>query len=157
MDSQVGMVESSIGGFQVEGSSGNARAATLQTAHGEIKTPVFMPVGTQGTVKGVTAQMLRDVGAEMVLGNTYHLALRPGAEVVEALGGLQVFSGWRGPMLTDSGGGLVAAGSSSWTLDEKTLALVLAEDLPGATAVTVTLLAPSGLALPLGSVSPMST
>ncbi|MFO0867688.1 MAG: tRNA guanosine(34) transglycosylase Tgt [Pirellulales bacterium] len=81
-----------------------ARRAELQTPHGVVQLPAFMPVGTQGTVKGLTVDQLRDTGAQMILGNTYHLALRPGAEVVAALGGLHGFSGWTGPILTDSGG-----------------------------------------------------
>lgn len=84
--------------------STSARAGVFSTPHGDVATPAFMPVGTQGTVKGLTVEMLRSTGASMILGNTYHLALRPGAEVVEALGGLHRFSGWSGPILTDSGG-----------------------------------------------------
>ena len=81
-----------------------ARRGTLRTARGEVQLPAFMPVGTQGTVKGLTVDMVRRTGAEMVLGNTYHLALRPGAEIVAELGGLHRFMGWDGPILTDSGG-----------------------------------------------------
>ncbi|MEX2188858.1 MAG: tRNA guanosine(34) transglycosylase Tgt [Pirellulales bacterium] len=81
-----------------------ARAGVLSTPHGPVETPAFMPVGTQGTVKGVTIDQLRATGAQMILGNTYHLALRPSADVVESLGGLHAFTGWTGPMLTDSGG-----------------------------------------------------
>ena len=81
-----------------------ARRATLQTAHGVVELPAFMPVGTQGSVKGLTIDLLRGTGSQMVLGNTYHLALRPGAEVVGELGGLHRFMGWDGPILTDSGG-----------------------------------------------------
>jgi queuine tRNA-ribosyltransferase len=81
-----------------------ARAATFHTPHGAVDLPAFMPVGTQGTVKGLAVDAIRDTGAQMVLANTYHLALRPGEEVVRALGGLHAFSGWSGPMLTDSGG-----------------------------------------------------
>jgi queuine tRNA-ribosyltransferase len=83
---------------------GAARAGTLHTAHGEVPTPVFMPVGTAGTVKAMTADAVRDTGARMVLGNTYHLMLRPGAERVARLGGLHRMMDWRGPILTDSGG-----------------------------------------------------
>jgi queuine tRNA-ribosyltransferase len=82
----------------------SARAGSLATPHGVVETPAFMPVGTQGTVKGVTIDQLRATGAQMILGNTYHLALRPSADVVEAMGGLHKFSGWNGPILTDSGG-----------------------------------------------------
>jgi queuine tRNA-ribosyltransferase len=83
---------------------GAARAGTLHTAHGEVPTPVFMPVGTAGTVKAMTADAVRQTGARMVLGNTYHLMLRPGAERVARLGGLHRMMDWRGPILTDSGG-----------------------------------------------------
>jgi queuine tRNA-ribosyltransferase len=85
-------------------SDGAARAGTLLTAHGEVATPVFMPVGTAGTVKAMTADAVRETGARMVLGNTYHLMLRPGAERVARLGGLHRMMDWRGPILTDSGG-----------------------------------------------------
>ncbi len=81
-----------------------ARLGRLDTPHGSLETPAFMPVGTQATIKGLTPDMVRDAGARMVLANTYHLALRPGEEVVEALGGLHRFMGWDGPILTDSGG-----------------------------------------------------
>ncbi len=80
------------------------RLGKLTTAHGIVDTPAFMAVGTRGSIKGVTPEMARACGCQMVLGNTYHLMLRPGAEAVAALGGLQKFSGWNGPMLTDSGG-----------------------------------------------------
>jgi queuine tRNA-ribosyltransferase len=83
---------------------GAARAGTLVTAHGEVPTPVFMPVGTAGTVKAMTADAVRSTGAKMVLGNTYHLMLRPGAERVARLGGLHKLMDWHGPILTDSGG-----------------------------------------------------
>ncbi|NGM18602.1 tRNA guanosine(34) transglycosylase Tgt [Roseomonas stagni] len=83
---------------------GAARAGTLMTAHGEVPTPVFMPVGTAGTVKAMTADAVRSTGARMVLGNTYHLMLRPGAERVARLGGLHRMMDWHGPILTDSGG-----------------------------------------------------
>jgi len=81
-----------------------ARRSTLHTPHGPVEMPAFMPVGTLGTVKGVDVGRLRQTGAQMVLSNTYHLALRPGEETVAALGGLHKFMGWSGPMLTDSGG-----------------------------------------------------
>lgn len=81
-----------------------ARTGVFQTPHGPVATPAFMPVGTQGTVKGLTADALRATGAQMILANTYHLALRPGEDVVRDLGGLHRFSGWDGPILTDSGG-----------------------------------------------------
>lgn len=81
-----------------------ARRGTLNTPHGRVELPAFMPVGTQGTVKGLEIDQLRATGAQMVLANTYHLALRPGESIVERLGGLHRFMGWDGPILTDSGG-----------------------------------------------------
>ncbi|WP_442484722.1 tRNA guanosine(34) transglycosylase Tgt [Aeoliella sp. SH292] len=81
-----------------------ARLGVLSTPHGEVQLPTFMPVGTVGTVKGVTIDQVAATGAGVILGNTYHLALRPGADVVAKLGGLHAFSGWQGPILTDSGG-----------------------------------------------------
>ncbi len=94
-------------GFEVVAGGGGPvkpRAAVLDTAHGPVKTPVFMPVGTQGTVKAMTPRALREVGSQIVLGNTYHLHLRPGEETVRLAGGLHSFMGWAGPILTDSGG-----------------------------------------------------
>lgn len=81
-----------------------ARAGLLRTAHGDVATPTFMPVATQGTVKGLTVRQLRDAGAQMILSNTYHLSVRPGVDTVEALGGLHRFMAWDGAILTDSGG-----------------------------------------------------
>jgi queuine tRNA-ribosyltransferase len=81
-----------------------ARLGRLVTAHGEIETPAFMPVGTQGTVKAVLPRDLREMGCQILLGNTYHLYLRPGHEIIRTLGGLHRFMGWQGPILTDSGG-----------------------------------------------------
>src|SRR5918999_1572682 len=81
-----------------------ARLGRLVTAHGVIETPAFMPVGTQGTVKGVLPRDLREMGCQILLGNTYHLYLRPGAELIQELGGLHKFMGWDRPILTDSGG-----------------------------------------------------
>ncbi len=85
-------------------SSTSARRGRLQTRHGTIETPIFMPVGTQGTVKAVTPVQLRDIGAQIILSNTYHLNVRPGSELIRDLGGLHKFMGWDGPILTDSGG-----------------------------------------------------
>ncbi len=83
----------------------SARAGTLTTAHGDIQTPIFMPVGTVGSVKAVTQQQLKDeVNAQIILGNTYHLYLRPGTKIIEQAGGLHKFNGWDRPILTDSGG-----------------------------------------------------
>ena len=90
--------------FTVEASDGAARLGRLETAHGTVKTPAFMPVGTQAAVKGLTVDTVRASGAEVVLGNTYHLMLRPGAERIARLGGLHRFMNWPGPILTDSGG-----------------------------------------------------
>ena len=90
--------------FDVLATDGAARRGRLTTAHGVIDTPVFMPVGTQATVKTLTPDDLEGAGAQIVLGNTYHLLLRPGPDVVRDLGGLHRFMGWRGSILTDSGG-----------------------------------------------------
>jgi queuine tRNA-ribosyltransferase len=90
--------------FQLAARDGAARAGVLTTPHGDVLTPVFMPVGTQATVKGLTADMVRDAGAQIILGNTYHLALRPGDQLIADLGGLHTFMGWDRPILTDSGG-----------------------------------------------------
>ena len=98
---------------------GAARAGVLHTAHGEVPTPVFMPVGTAGTVKAMTADAVRATGARMVLGNTYHLMLRPGAERIARLGGLHRLMDWQGPILTDSGGFQVMSLSGLRTLDEQ--------------------------------------
>ncbi|SDB19054.1 tRNA guanosine(34) transglycosylase Tgt [Belnapia rosea] len=98
---------------------GAARAGVLHTAHGMVETPVFMPVGTAGTVKAMTADAVRATGARMVLGNTYHLMLRPGAERLARLGGLHRFMDWHGPILTDSGGFQVMSLAGLRTMDEE--------------------------------------
>jgi queuine tRNA-ribosyltransferase len=90
--------------FERLGVDGAARRGRLVTPHGEIETPAFMPVGTLGAVKGVTPAALERLGARVMLANLYHLALRPGVEAIERLGGLHAFTGWRGPLLSDSGG-----------------------------------------------------
>src|SRR5438034_574067 len=90
--------------FSVEQSDGSARLGRLETSHGVVETPVFMPVGTQATVKGLTPDQLCEAGAQMLLANTYHLTLRPGDELIAGMGGLHRFMGWSGPILTDSGG-----------------------------------------------------
>jgi queuine tRNA-ribosyltransferase len=90
--------------FTVSATDGHARAGVLRTAHGDVPTPAFMPVGTKAAVKGLDPERLRETGAAIVLANTYHLHFRPGAEVIEELGGLHEFMGWDGPILTDSGG-----------------------------------------------------
>src|SRR5262245_33660284 len=90
--------------FELLRTVGSSRLGRLHTAHGIVDTPVFMPVGTQATVKGLTPAQLEDAGATMVLANTYHLALRPGDELIAEQGGLHRFMGWSRPILTDSGG-----------------------------------------------------
>ncbi|MEY2632481.1 MAG: hypothetical protein RIR00_1135, partial [Pseudomonadota bacterium] len=90
--------------FELLSTDGAARRARLTLAHGTVETPVFMPVGTYGTVKAMTPQALHDIGAQICLGNTFHLWLRPGLDVVRAHGGLHDFMGWNKPILTDSGG-----------------------------------------------------
>jgi len=91
--------------FEILHSDGAARCARLELAHGTVDTPAFMPVGTYGTVKGVAPEELEALGAQIVLGNTFHLALRPGAEIVALHAhGLHGFMGWNRPILTDSGG-----------------------------------------------------
>lgn len=92
------------GDFRVAATEGKARQGYLMTAHGLVKTPVFMPVGTVGSVKSVDPRDLHEIGSQIILGNTYHLYLRPGDELVKRRGGLHEFNGWDGPILTDSGG-----------------------------------------------------
>ncbi len=99
--------------FQVLGTDGEARRGRLTLAHGEVQTPVFMPVGTYGTVKAMTPETLEALGAEIILGNTFHLMLRPGGEIIQSLGGLHGFMHWQRPILTDSGGFQV------WSLDTR--------------------------------------
>ena len=105
-------------GFRVTHTDGPARAGTLTTAHGAIDTPAFMPVGTQGAVKALTPRDLRDVGAQVVLANTYHLLLRPGDALVARRGGLHRFMGWDGPLVTDSGGYQVFSLGARRSIDE---------------------------------------
>ena len=90
--------------YSLEKTSGKARAGVITTPHGEIHTPVFMPVGTQATVKTMTPEEVKAIGAEIILGNTYHLYLRPSDELVAKFGGLHKFMNWDKPILTDSGG-----------------------------------------------------
>ena len=101
-----------------QSSDSQARRGLLTTPHGTVQTPTFMPVGTRGTVKGIMPDRLAETGAEMILANTYHLLLRPGAEVVESLGGLHRLMGWNGPILTDSGGYQVFSLASLNQIDE---------------------------------------
>ncbi len=90
--------------YTLEKQDGEARAGVFSTPHGDIKTPVFMPVGTQATVKAMTADQVKDAAAQIILANTYHLYLRPGHELIREAGGLHKFMNWNGPILTDSGG-----------------------------------------------------
>ena len=110
--------EVSVFSFAVEQTDGSARAGFLQTPHGPVETPCFMPVGTKATVKAVTPRDLTGIGAQIVLGNTYHLYFRPGAAVVAAHGGLHRFMGWQGPILTDSGGFQVFSLSDTRVVNE---------------------------------------
>src|SRR5438552_10677632 len=91
-------------GFEIAATRGQARRVRLITPHGTVQTPVFMPVGTQATVKGVPQDVLEELGVEILLGNTYHLMLRPGVEQIRKLGGLHSFMSWPRAILTDSGG-----------------------------------------------------
>jgi len=104
--------------FRLLATDGAARAGVLETAHGEVETPAFMPVGTAATVKAMTADAVRATGARLVLANTYHLMLRPGAERIAALGGLHRFMDWPGPILTDSGGFQVMSLAALREIDE---------------------------------------
>lgn len=90
--------------FKLKTTSGTARRGEITTAHGVIQTPIFMPVGTYGTVKGMTPRDLNEINAQIILGNTFHLWMRPGLDIMEKFGGLHQFMGWKGPILTDSGG-----------------------------------------------------
>jgi queuine tRNA-ribosyltransferase len=116
--------------FQLLHTDGAARLGHLDTPHGPVQTPAFMAVGTQGTVKGLTPAQLRDIGVQVVLGNTYHLALRPGADLIADLGGLHRFSGWDGPILTDSGGFQVYSLAQSRKIDDR--AAVFRSQIDGA-------------------------
>lgn len=109
----------SIGSFKVHNQDGEARRATLMTAHGPIQTPTFMAVGTKATVKAMTPEELKDCGTQVVLGNTYHLHLRPGEKLIKNQGGLHKFMRWDGPILTDSGGFQVFSLSQLRTLTEE--------------------------------------
>ena len=93
-----------VSAFTLTATDGEARAGTIRTAHGDIPTPAFMPVGTKATVKSLHPDEVRALGAHVILGNTYHLHFRPGEELIETLGGIRAFAGWDGPVLTDSGG-----------------------------------------------------
>jgi queuine tRNA-ribosyltransferase len=106
-------------GFRLLGEDGRARLGEVSTAHGVIETPAFMPVGTAGTVKAMMPESVAATGAQILLGNTYHLMLRPGAERVERMGGLHRFMNWPGPILTDSGGFQVMSLSKLRTMTEE--------------------------------------
>jgi len=105
--------------FTLEKTSGKARAGRLETEHGVIETPIFMPVGTRATVKTLSQEDLESIGAQIILGNTYHLYLRPGHELIEKLGGLHEFMTWKKPILTDSGGFQVFSLSSLRKITEE--------------------------------------
>src|SRR5437016_13210477 len=104
--------------FELLATDGHARTGRITTPHGVVRTPAFMPVGTAGAMKGMHWRDVREAGADIVFGNTYHLMLRPGAERIAALGGLQHFTGWNGAMLTDSGGFQVMSLAQLRKLDE---------------------------------------
>ena len=97
----------------------HARAGVLHTPHGDIETPIFMPVGTRATVKGVPWEAVKELGAQIVLSNTYHLAMRPGADLIDEMGGLHSFMNWHGPILTDSGGFQIFSHSDAVKLSDK--------------------------------------
>jgi queuine tRNA-ribosyltransferase len=105
--------------FTVLHTDGTARHGRLRTPHGVVDTPVFMPIGTQATVKGLTPQMLEEAGATILLGNTYHLTLRPGDELIAQLGGLHRFMDWERPILTDSGGYQIYSLAQSRKIDDR--------------------------------------
>jgi queuine tRNA-ribosyltransferase len=105
-------------GFELTHTDGGARRGRMTTAHGRVETPAFMPVGTQGAVKGLTHREMDDLGAEIMLSNTYHLYLRPGDDLIARRGGLHAFIGWSKPILTDSGGYQVFSLSDRRTIDE---------------------------------------
>ena len=104
--------------FTVKAQSGYARAAEFETKHGVVKTPLFMPVGTSATVKGITPQILKDIGAQIILSNTYHLSLRPGEDLIAEAGGLHSFMSYDGPILTDSGGFQIFSLADTRKLDD---------------------------------------
>src|SRR6266481_2498978 len=105
--------------FELLHTEGQARRGRLHTAHGAVETPVFMAVGTQAAVKGLTPEQLVEAGVQVVLGNTYHLALRPGDELIAELGGLHRFMGWQRPILTDSGGYQVYSLAANLKIDDR--------------------------------------
>ncbi len=111
--------EATLFEYEIEARDGAARAGTLTLPHGEVRTPVFMPVGTQATVKTLTPEEVDALGAQIILGNTYHLYLRPGHDTVREMGGLHRFQGWKKPILTDSGGFQVFSLGDINTIEEE--------------------------------------
>ncbi|HEY0052724.1 MAG TPA: tRNA guanosine(34) transglycosylase Tgt, partial [Caulobacteraceae bacterium] len=105
--------------FDIAATDGKARTGVLKTSRGDIRTPAFMPVGTAATVKALTVDQVQQTGADIILGNTYHLMLRPGAERVARLGGLHRIMNWQRPILTDSGGFQVMSLSALRKIDER--------------------------------------
>lgn len=103
---------------RIDAECGHARALTYETAHGNFQTPMFMPVGTSATVKGITPKVLRELNSQVVLANTYHLSMRPGADLIAEAGGVHMFMNYDGPMLTDSGGFQVFSLADTVKLDE---------------------------------------
>lgn len=112
-------MDQKLGTFTLHAQDGEARRGTFHTAHGSFETPVFMAVGTKATVKAMTPEELKDCGTQVVLGNTYHLHLRPGEKLIQKMGGLHKFMNWHGPILTDSGGFQVFSLSQLRTMSEK--------------------------------------
>src|SRR6202161_3236258 len=140
--------------LELLGRDGQARTGRLTTPHGAVRTPAVMPVGTAGAMKGMHGREVREAAADIVLGNTYHLMLRPGAERIAALGGLQRFTGWQGPMLTDSGGFQVMSLAQLRKVDER--AVTFRSHIDGASvelsperAIEVQLLLGSDIAMQL--------
>ena len=111
--------------FSLSGTDAKARRGDAATPHGTFQTPAFMPVGTSGVVKAMTAEDLEGCGAEIVLGNTYHLYLRPGEKLIKQMGGLAEFTGWRKPTLTDSGGTATTAAD----IDTSDVVIVMPKDM----------------------------
>ncbi len=109
----------SYNGFDIKYTEGKSRVGTIETSRGIIKTPAFMPVGTAGTVKAMLPEQVKNIGADVLLCNTYHLMLRPGEDLVSDLGGLNEFMNWKGPILTDSGGFQVMSLSNLRTISEE--------------------------------------
>ncbi len=119
MDQMTTSATKPLGTFELHAQDGEARRGTLWTDHGPVQTPVFMAVGTKATVKAMTPEELKDCGTQVVLGNTYHLHLRPGEKLIQKMGGLHKFMNWHGPILTDSGGFQVFSLSQLRTMSEE--------------------------------------